>query len=151
MLWWFVLVIPALLLSHGNLGLGVLIMGYPSLSFTWCRSDGTRTGDAGHAVVRVVIGGRCSFGGIGCARNAAGSRGTAGGVRRHSIRQTRHGLNGRPPKPKSALGRPPLDPRTLGLLLEGLEGGQAERVPGRVGVDAAVVVWLEVVLRGTGG
>jgi hypothetical protein len=37
-----------------------------------------------------------------------------------------------------------------GLLLEGLEGGQAERVPGRVGVDTAVAVWLEVVLRGTG-
>ena len=34
--------------------------------------------------------------------------------------------------------------------LEGLEGGQAEGVPGRVGVDAAVVVWLEGVLRGTG-
>ena len=37
-----------------------------------------------------------------------------------------------------------------GLLLEGLEGGQAEGVPGRVGVDAAVIVWLEVVPRGTG-
>jgi hypothetical protein len=37
-----------------------------------------------------------------------------------------------------------------GLLLEGLEGRQAERVPGRVGVDTAVAVWLEVVLRGTG-
>jgi hypothetical protein len=37
-----------------------------------------------------------------------------------------------------------------GLLLEGLEGGQAERVAGRVGVDTAVVVRLEVVLRGTG-
>jgi hypothetical protein len=37
-----------------------------------------------------------------------------------------------------------------GLLLEGLEGGQAERVPGRVGVDTAMAVWLVVVLRGTG-
>ncbi len=34
--------------------------------------------------------------------------------------------------------------------LEGLERGQAEWMPGRVGVDAAMVVWLEVVLRGTG-
>jgi hypothetical protein len=51
---------------------------------------------------------------------------------------------------QKAPGRAPLDPHTLGLLLESLEGGQAERVPGRVGVDTAVVVWLEVVLRGTG-
>lgn len=80
--------------------------GYPSRSFTRCRSNGTRTGDAGHAVVRVAIGGRCSSGGTGCARNAAASRGTAGGVRRHSIRETRHGLSGRLPKPESAAGRP---------------------------------------------
>ena len=33
-----------------------------------------------------------------------------------------------------------------GLLLEDLEGGQAERVAGRVGVDAAVVIRLAVVL-----
>jgi hypothetical protein len=38
-----------------------------------------------------------------------------------------------------------------GLLLEeGLGGGQAERMADRIGVDPAVVVWLDVVLRGTG-
>ena len=39
------------------------------------------------------------------------------------------------------------------ITLEGLggQGGQAERVAGRIGVDAAVVVRLDVVLRGTGG
>ena len=80
--------------------------GYPSRSFTWCRSNGTPTGGAGHAVVRVGIGGRCSPGGTGCARDAAGSPGTAGGARRHSTLETGHGLSGRPPKPESAGARP---------------------------------------------
>ena len=106
MLWWFVLIIPALLLSQGNLVWAYLSMGYPSRSFTWCHSDGTRTGAAGHAAVRVGIGVRCSPGGTGCARDAAGSPGTAGGVYRHSTRTARHGLSGRLPKPESAGPRP---------------------------------------------
>src|SRR5439155_8347102 len=44
----------------------------------------------------------------------------------------------------------PVNAGGSGLLLKGLEGGQAEWVPGRVGVDVAVAVWLEVVLRGAG-
>ena len=36
-------------------------------------------------------------------------------------------------------------------LVGDILGGQAERVPGRVSVDAAVIIGLDVVLRGTSG